>query len=68
LTRQIEKFVNDQLNLFKQNGIAVGRELVAQQVLDMTLNLKTKFIILTGEQLKQIANELSDRTIVQVTC
>ncbi|RNA20789.1 hypothetical protein BpHYR1_050688 [Brachionus plicatilis] len=66
LARRVKKLVHNQLYLFEQNGIALGAELVAKQVLYMALHLVAKLFALTNEQLEQIANELGDRAIVEI--
>lgn len=57
MTLLIEEFVDDAPDLIKQQRVQLGRHFLSDQLLDMLLNLRPKFLVVANQQPQKLTDE-----------
>ncbi len=66
LSASIEELFNNDFDLFEEDWVKRGRHFVADQLLDVLLDLRAEFFVRTNEKSQKLTQELRHRTVLNV--
>ena len=66
LPATVKELLHYDLDLLKEDWVKCGRHFVADQFLDVFLNLRAKFFVRANKEAQQLTEELSDGAILDV--
>ena len=66
LSASVEELLNDDFDLFEEDWVKCGRHFVADQLLDVFLDLGAEFLVRTNEKSQKLTQELRHRAVLNV--